>query len=109
MSTNTTDKQFSFTTPAPIEVSFDLQAARLELLASDRSDTVVSVGPRNPNRQGDLNAVQQTTAELVDGKLTVFSPRTSPVPAAIAAIVCERLWVSAPSTIISLVHLFWLT
>src|SRR4051812_20680267 len=30
----------------------------------------------------------------------VFSPDTSPVPAATAATVCERLWVSAPSTII---------
>ena len=37
---------------------------------------------------------------------TVFSPSSSPVAAATAAIVCERLWVSAPSTIIDLVHLF---
>src|SRR5919202_5450786 len=38
---------------------------------------------------------------------TVFSPRNSPVPAATAAIVCERLCVSAPSTIIiDLVLLF---
>jgi hypothetical protein len=31
---------------------------------------------------------------------TVCSPISSPVAAATAAIVCERLWVSAPSTII---------
>ena len=37
---------------------------------------------------------------------TVFSPTSSPVAAATAAIVCERLWVSAPSTIIDLVHPF---
>jgi hypothetical protein len=72
-----TDTRFTFNSPAPIEVSFDLQAARLELVASDRADTVVTVAPRNPNRQGDLNAVQLTTAELVDGKLTIFSPRTA--------------------------------
>ena len=36
---------------------------------------------------------------------TVCSPTNSPVAAATAAIVCERLWVSAPSTIIDLVHL----
>jgi hypothetical protein len=36
---------------------------------------------------------------------TVCSPSSSPVAAATAAIVCERLWVSAPSTIIDLVHL----
>ena len=34
---------------------------------------------------------------------TVCSPSSSPVVAATAAIVCERLWVSAPSTIITLV------
>jgi hypothetical protein len=32
-------------------------------------------------------------------------PISSPVVAETAAIVCERLWVSAPSTIIDLVHL----
>jgi hypothetical protein len=35
----------------------------------------------------------------------VCSPISSPVAAETAAIVCERLWVSAPSTIIDLVHL----
>jgi hypothetical protein len=32
---------------------------------------------------------------------TVRSPSTSPVAALMPAIVCERLWVSAPSTIIA--------
>ena len=32
---------------------------------------------------------------------TVLSPSTSPVAASTAAIVCERLWVSAPSTIMT--------
>ena len=36
---------------------------------------------------------------------TVCSPSSSPDVADTAAIVCERLWVSAPSTIIALVHL----
>ena len=36
---------------------------------------------------------------------TVFSPSSSPVAAATAAIVCERLCMSAPSTIIALVLL----
>src|ERR671911_1815858 len=41
-----------------------------------------------------------------DPTVTVFSPRSSPVPATTAAIVCERLCVSAPSTIIRPVLLF---
>jgi hypothetical protein len=73
MSTNSIENRFNFSTPAPIEVSFELQAARLEFVASDRSDTVVTVAPRNPERQGDLNAVQQTTVELTDGRLSIIS------------------------------------
>jgi hypothetical protein len=41
---------------------------------------------------------------------TVFSPTNSPVATNTAAIVCERLWVSAPSTIILSrppLHLDW--
>src|SRR5215218_8180698 len=37
--------------------------------------------------------------------LTVCSPSSSPDVTETAAIVCDRLWVSAPSTIIDLVHL----
>jgi hypothetical protein len=36
---------------------------------------------------------------------TVCSPSCSPEVDETAAIVCDRLWVSAPSTIIDLVHL----
>jgi hypothetical protein len=43
--------------------------------------------------------------KALDADWTVCSPISSPVAAETAAIVCERLWVSAPSTIIDLVHL----
>jgi DUF4097 and DUF4098 domain-containing protein YvlB len=70
-----TDIRTTFDTPTPIDVSFALQGARLDLLATDRADTVVTIAPRNPNRAGDVNASQQTTAELVDGTLTIVQPK----------------------------------
>jgi hypothetical protein len=49
---------------------------------------------------------QTTSAEKpLAPSWTVCSLISSPVAAETAAIVCERLWVSAPSTIIDLVHL----
>src|SRR5688572_8630296 len=65
----------TFSTPTPIEVSFALQAARLELVASDRRDTVVTVAPRNPSRAGDVTAVEQTSVTFADGRITIIGPR----------------------------------
>ena len=55
-----------------------------------------------PRRRAQRNSSAKPRAPTP----TVFSPCSSPVPAATAAIVCERLWVSAPSTIIDVVLLF---
>jgi len=76
MSTNgSSDTRNTFSTPTPIEVSFELQAARLEFVASDRTDTVVTVAPRNPSRQGDLSLVQATSATYADGRVTIVGPK----------------------------------
>jgi hypothetical protein len=73
MSTDT--RTATFESPTPIDVSFALQAARLELVASDRTTTVVTVAPRNPSRAGDLNAVQQLAVEYTTGQLSIVAPK----------------------------------
>jgi hypothetical protein len=75
MSAPTTDVTKTFSTPTPLEVDFDLQAARLDLVASDRNDTVVTIAPRNPNRKGDVEAVQGTTVEFANNRLTIVAPK----------------------------------
>jgi DUF4097 and DUF4098 domain-containing protein YvlB len=75
MSTIITDVTKTFSTPAPLEVDFDLQAARLDLVASERNDTVVTIAPRNPNRKGDVEAVQGTTVEFANNRLTIVAPK----------------------------------
>jgi hypothetical protein len=72
-----------------------LQRARDVPAALQRPDPLAAQAPR-PAAQA-ANPLAPT--------LTVCSPSTSPVVAATATIVCERLCASAPSTIMSLVHL----
>jgi hypothetical protein len=61
-----------------------------------------SAHARSPPR---LRAQLNNAAKRLAPTWTVCSPSSSPVAADSAAIVCERLWVSAPSTIINSVHL----
>jgi hypothetical protein len=57
---------------------------------------------RSPSRP---RAQTSSAAKPLVPTWTVCSPTNSPVAAETAAIVCERLCVSAPSTIIDVVHL----
>ena len=56
---------------------------------------------RSPSRP---RAQTSSAAKPLAPTWTVCSPTNSPVAAETAAIVCERLCVSAPSTIIDFVH-----
>jgi len=68
-------RTITFESPTPIDFSFALQAARLELVASDRVDTVVTIAPRSPNRAGDLALVQQIGVEHSADRLEIIAPK----------------------------------
>ncbi|MFJ8039795.1 DUF4097 family beta strand repeat-containing protein [Kitasatospora sp. NPDC096147] len=61
----------SFETPTPITVSAHVEAGSIRLSAGDRTDTVVEVLPRNPKKDNDRRAVEQTEVTFVNGTLTV--------------------------------------
>jgi DUF4097 and DUF4098 domain-containing protein YvlB len=65
----------TFDTPAPISVSIDVGAGSTEMIASDRTDTVVEVRPSNSANKNDVAAAEQTQVSYSDGNLTVKSPR----------------------------------
>jgi Putative adhesin len=65
----------TFDTPAPISVSVDIGAGNIEIIASDRADTVVEVRPANPTKKVDVDAVEQTKVNYSDGALTVKAPK----------------------------------
>ena len=65
----------TFSTPAPISVSVDIGAGSTEIIASERTDTIVEVRPSNSANKNDVAAAEQTQVSFSDGNLTVKSPR----------------------------------
>src|SRR5512133_3981911 len=61
----------TFPTPEPITVSVDLAVGAVNLVASDRADTVVTVHPSDPTKSGDVKAADEARVDFHDGTLTV--------------------------------------
>ncbi|MFJ6837821.1 DUF4097 family beta strand repeat-containing protein [Streptomyces sp. NPDC091209] len=61
----------SFDTPQPISVTAEVAAGSIRLTAGDRADTVVEVLPRDPKRDKDVRAAEQTEVVYASGVLTV--------------------------------------
>ncbi|MFJ9041536.1 DUF4097 family beta strand repeat-containing protein [Streptomyces sp. NPDC102406] len=65
----------SFDTPRAITVTARVEAGSLQLTAGDRTDTVVEVRPRNPTKDQDVRAAEQTEVTYAGGNLTVRTPK----------------------------------
>lgn len=65
----------TFDTPAPISVTAHMDAGSIQFTAGDRVDTVVEVRPRDPKRDVDVKATDQTEVTYVSGVLTVRTPK----------------------------------
>ncbi|GII34995.1 DUF4097 family beta strand repeat-containing protein [Planotetraspora mira] len=63
-----------FTTPTPITTVLNIPAGRLQLIATDRTDTTVEVLPTNPAKSRDTKTAEQTTIEYADGVLRIETP-----------------------------------
>ncbi|MBO8190624.1 DUF4097 family beta strand repeat protein [Streptomyces oryzae] len=61
----------SFDTPEPISVTAHVGAGSIRFAAGDRTDTVVEVRPRDPKRDKDVRAAEQTEVTYASGVLTV--------------------------------------
>ncbi|WP_431966265.1 DUF4097 family beta strand repeat-containing protein [Actinacidiphila sp. bgisy160] len=61
----------SFDTPEPISVTAHVGAGSVRFTAGDRPDTVVEVRPRDPQRDKDVRAADQTEVGYASGVLTV--------------------------------------
>ncbi|MFI8434521.1 DUF4097 family beta strand repeat-containing protein [Streptomyces sp. NPDC079020] len=67
----------SFDTPQPISVTARVDAGSIQFTAADRPDTVVEVRPRDPKKDKDVKAAEQTEATYASGVLTVRTPKSS--------------------------------
>ncbi|MFD8478257.1 DUF4097 domain-containing protein [Kitasatospora sp. NPDC059673] len=65
----------SFDTPEPISLNVQVQAGSLHVIATDRTDTVVEARPRDPDREVDVRAAEQTGIDFAGGVLTVRTPK----------------------------------
>ncbi|MFB8026988.1 MULTISPECIES: DUF4097 family beta strand repeat-containing protein [unclassified Streptomyces] len=63
-----------FDTPDPITATLDIPAGRVQIIAADRTDTVVEVRPTNASRSRDVKTAEQTTADYADGVLRISVP-----------------------------------
>ena len=61
----------TFVTPQPIFVTLDVGMGDIQVVASDRTDTVVDVRPSDPAKKSDVTAAEQTRVEYSSGRLLV--------------------------------------
>lgn len=69
----------TFDTPEPIAVTLDLGVADIRLVATDRADTVVEVGPSDESVERDRKAAEQTKVDFTSGRLTVKTAKRTTV------------------------------
>ncbi|MFI1411284.1 DUF4097 family beta strand repeat-containing protein [Streptomyces sp. NPDC020707] len=67
----------SFDTPEPISAVAHLEAGTIQFTAVDRTDTVVEVRPREPEKDQDLRTAKQTEVTYAGGVLTVKTPKAN--------------------------------
>ncbi|GLW19271.1 hypothetical protein Stsp01_60140 [Streptomyces sp. NBRC 13847] len=65
----------SFDTPEPISTTAHVYAGSIHFTAGDRPDTVVEVRPRDPGRDVDVRAAEQTEVTYTSGVLAVRTPK----------------------------------
>ncbi|WP_190211464.1 DUF4097 family beta strand repeat-containing protein [Kitasatospora indigofera] len=65
----------SFDTPDPISAIAHVEAGSIQFTAGDRADTVVEVRARDPKRDQDVRAADQTEVTYSGGTLTVRTPK----------------------------------
>ncbi|MGJ7442303.1 DUF4097 family beta strand repeat-containing protein [Aquipuribacter sp. MA13-6] len=64
-----------FDTPSAIDLAVNLQVGRIEVVAGDRTDTVVTVSPTNPDRAADVRGAADTRVDLDGRRLEVTGPK----------------------------------
>ncbi|MCL7375276.1 DUF4097 family beta strand repeat-containing protein [Streptomyces sp. 35G-GA-8] len=65
----------SFDTPATISVTARVDAGSIRFIAADRLDTLVEVEPRDPKKDQDVRAAEQTEVRYTKGLLTIRTPK----------------------------------
>ncbi len=65
----------TYDTPHPIDLAINMPVGAIEVIASDRTDTVVTVSPTNPGKAVDGRGAEETKVDFDGQRLTVIGPR----------------------------------
>jgi hypothetical protein len=65
----------SFETNQPVLLSIGLSQGTVQVIASDRADTVVAVNPSDRNRPADVEAARRTVMDLANLTLSITAPK----------------------------------
>jgi DUF4097 and DUF4098 domain-containing protein YvlB len=65
----------TYPTPTPIDLAINLQVGRIEVVADDRADAVVTVVPTNPDKANDRRGAEETAVDFDGQRLTITGPR----------------------------------
>jgi hypothetical protein len=65
----------TYETPRPIDLAVDLPVGLLEILATDRTDTVVTISPTRPAMEVDRRGAANTSLSFDGRRLTVTGPK----------------------------------
>lgn len=66
----------SYETDQPIVLSIELSQGMVHVIATDRTDTVVSVSPTDRARPADVEESEKTIIDMANGTLSIKSPRS---------------------------------
>jgi len=64
-----------FATPTSIDLAINLPVGAIDIVASDRGDTVVTVSPTNPSKAVDRRGAEETRVDFDGQRLTVNGPK----------------------------------
>jgi hypothetical protein len=65
----------TYSTPTPIDLAINLQVGAIEVFASDRADTVVTVSATNPAKAVDRRGAEETAVDFDGRRVTITGPR----------------------------------
>jgi hypothetical protein len=65
----------TYPTPSPIDLAINLQVGEIQVVAGDRTDTVVTVSPTNPSKAVDRRGAEETKVDFDGQRVTVTGPR----------------------------------
>lgn len=65
----------TYNTPNPIDLAINLQVGAIDVFASDRADTVVTVSASNPAKAVDRRGAAETRVDFDGERVTIAGPR----------------------------------